>query len=508
MLRLIKGAIAVFSISVLILIQVTPATAQGTEEDPYIITTGAELQAMNNDKSAWYELGNDLDLSPAGENYKQTGEGFLPIGDNTNKFTGHFDGKEYKIKGLFIDRPSTTYIGLFGYADSGAEVKNVGLVDADVTGGSYAVGGLVAANMGGTISNCYATGNVSGNGTWHIGGLVGKNGGGTISNSHATVSISGGDHNIGGLSGSNNNGTISNSYASGSVAGNADLGGLVGWGGSGTISKSYSTGNVSGHSVGGLVGRITSGTVSNSYATGSVTGVPNWVTAGLVGYNDTGSITNSYATGYVSNGGTGEGGLVGTNINGACPNSFWDTETSKQAISACGTGKTTTEMKTESTFTNAGWDFYPEGTEDIWDMNGGDTYPYHHWRFPPIVAQLVVSSSSVTLYPGDTAQFTAAAYEASGDPIPDATFSWSLVVGGGTITNAGLFTAGSTPGTYVNTVRATVSGISDYATVIIQPRELPKTGPNQTMLALLGLTLIPILSFNLWYLLSSRKKRI
>ena len=43
---------------------------------------------------------------------------------------------------------------------------------------------------------------------------------------------------------------------------------------------------------------------------------------------------------------------------------------------------------------------------------------------------------------------------------------------------------------------------------IINDGELPETGPNQTILALLGLVLIPILSFNLWYHLSRPKKRI
>jgi hypothetical protein len=56
------------------------------------------------------------------------------------------------------------------------------------------------------------------------------------------------------------------------------------------------------------------------------------------------------------------GGLVGVNCPpagencGTVSNSFWDTETSGQAISDGGTGKSTAEMKSIVTFTGAGWD--------------------------------------------------------------------------------------------------------------------------------------------------------
>ncbi|MFO8110136.1 MAG: GLUG motif-containing protein [Thermoplasmata archaeon] len=241
-------------------------------------------------------------------------EGFEPVGYYDSSFTGSFDGKNYILSGLYINRPSTHYIGLFGNIGIGGEVRNIGLIDADVTG-NWRVGGLVGRNKG-TMENSYAISDVIGSDRY-VGGFVGKNEG-TVSNSYAIGSVIGGN-NVGGLVG-DNRGTVSNSYATGNVSGRGNLGGLVGINLEGTVSNSYATGNVSGTGsyAGGLVGRNVEGTVSNSYATGSVSG-SNYL-GGLVGFNDEGTVSNSYATGSVS----GEdyvGGLVGDN-RGMVSNSY------------------------------------------------------------------------------------------------------------------------------------------------------------------------------------------
>jgi len=183
--------------------------------------------------------------------------GFEPIGTNTNKFTGIYDGQGHTISNLYINRPATDYIGLFGAING--EVSNLGLVDADITG-NFGVGGLCGRNVG-TITNCYSTGNVSG------------------------------DDNVGGLCG-RNFGTITNCYSTGSVTGSR-AGGLCGYTYYGTITNCYSTGSVSGDSyVGGLCGYIYKGTITNCYSTGSVTG--NFNIGGLCGINNSGTITNCY----------------------------------------------------------------------------------------------------------------------------------------------------------------------------------------------------------------------
>jgi hypothetical protein len=69
---------------------------------------------------------------------------------------------------------------------------------------------------------------------------------------------------------------------------------------------------------------------------------------------------------------------VGWDNGGKVTASFWDTQTSGQSTSAAGTPKTTAEMKTMTTFTDAGWDFV-----NIWDICEGTNYPRLRWQIPP-----------------------------------------------------------------------------------------------------------------------------
>ncbi|MBN1657283.1 MAG: hypothetical protein JXA93_02725 [Anaerolineae bacterium] len=78
---------------------------------------------------------------------------------------------------------------------------------------------------------------------------------------------------------------------------------------------------------------------------------------------------------------------------------------------------------------------------------------------------IVVTPALATVVTGGTQQFTATGYDAGGNPIPNLPITWDVVNGGGTITSSGLFTAGSTPGTYPATIRAAYGGIEGYATV-------------------------------------------
>lgn len=151
----------------------------------------------------------------------------------------------------------------------------------------------------------------------------------------------------------------------------------------GSITRSYSTGTVSGRiAAGGLVGQNGSGCITSSYSTSAVSA--NIAVGGLVGYNVFGCMANSYSTGSVS-GGDYLGGLVGQIWSGGPIHaSFWDMETSGLVSSYAGSGKTTAEMQTESTFTDAGWDFVGEsinGTEDIWSICEGQDYPKLTWQF-------------------------------------------------------------------------------------------------------------------------------
>ncbi|WP_141047935.1 GLUG motif-containing protein [Aliarcobacter cryaerophilus] len=267
-----------------------------------------QLQWINTALNGKYELGSNIDAGVTKTDTANWGTaGFNPIGNASNKFNGTFDGLGFTISNLYINRPTQDYIGLFGYTNSSAVIKNIGLKDVDIRG-NYYVGGLVGVNENGKISNSYAAGTVSG--AEKIGVLAGLN-----------------------------NGTISNSYSIGSVNGELYTGGLVGYNYMGTISNSYATGNVTGQSfLGGLVGFNHMGTITNSYAIGSVTGNTN--VGGLVGFNTYDAIIlNSWYDNSIHN--IGNYGKSKAEIATALKNasSEWETDLSKGR--GYGTGGTT-----------------------------------------------------------------------------------------------------------------------------------------------------------------------
>lgn len=156
------------------------------------------------------------------------------------------------------------------------------------------------------------------------------------------------------------------------------IGGLAGVS-EGIITNCYTTGIIStnGTHIGGLIGTVNGGSVTNSYSMVTLNTTGNYV-GGLEGYGG-GSITNSYSTGTVNASGQYVGGLVGIGM-ASITNSFWDTETSGQLTSGGGwdggTGKTTAEMNTQSTFST--WDFDVDNWHNLDSNNNG--YPYLSWQ--------------------------------------------------------------------------------------------------------------------------------
>ncbi len=336
----------------------------GTEADPYQIATKADIKYLSDNSSEWNKhfiqtadiTFDAVDFESSGDFYNGA-QGFNPIA-NGSYFYGTYDGQEHTIDGLFINRPGNDYVGLFSNI-SGTTVKNIYLSNVDITGkgSTGALVGLLYSSS--AIENCHSEGTVTGeDGT---GGLCGKMmSSGRITQSSSTCTINGNGL-VGGLVGSITGATVDESYATGSV-------------------------NASGVNTGGLIGSISSAsTINNSYSTGSVTSTSN--AGGLAGRGDTDcTISKCYSTGTVS-GSTASGGLLGWVSGPVTNNSFWDTETSGQATSAGGEGRTTAQMKSYSTFANAGWDFVSEtlnGTEDTWDgdqntsINNG--YPILAWQ--------------------------------------------------------------------------------------------------------------------------------
>ncbi|QHI71020.1 GLUG motif-containing protein [Aminipila terrae] len=221
----------------------------GTSSVPvtYTISNETQLRALatkvNSGTTYQYTtfvLQNDIALNVA----------WTPIGGTSCSFKGTFDGNSKKITQVKIGSSTTPestlqYVGLFGNVDGGT-IKNLG-VDIAINSnyGSGYVGGLVGSNYNATITNCYATGPVTGGYMANVGGLLGYSQSTTIINCYATGSINGGTSAyVGGLVGGNSGGKITNCYATGAVIGgapstNPNVGGLVGLGQNLTITKSY-----------------------------------------------------------------------------------------------------------------------------------------------------------------------------------------------------------------------------------------------------------------------------
>ncbi|MHC4084308.1 MAG: GLUG motif-containing protein [Planctomycetota bacterium] len=409
----------------------SPARAQygggkGEPDNPHLISEPWHMNAIGANPDDWgdhFKLTNDIDLGD------YTGTSFNIIGSGWNApFTGTFDGNGFRILNFTYGPTSTDdYKAIFGMVNApDAEIKNLGLIGPDVTGGDNHSAALVARLVDGAISNCYVEdGSVSGgdftgglvadiswygimikchaatsvSGNWAVGGLVGINNG-ILTNCYAAGGVYG-DNEIGGLVGRNeqDNGTISDCYSSGNVEGNTDVGGLVGCNNGGTILSCYAVGDATGNSgyAGGFIGAnngysANQGIISNCYAIGDVLG--NAVFAGgFAGSNMAlppvdAIISKCYSIGSV-NGDTIFGGFLGWN-NGTVEVSFWDKETSGltsgvgTGSSSGFTGETRSAMQTAGTFTSAGWDFIWEdtnGSNDIWAICDGGDYPKLTWQF-------------------------------------------------------------------------------------------------------------------------------
>lgn len=349
-----------------------------------------DLDDVRDDLDDEYALADDLDAETAGydAHVADPDDGWEPIGDVDDPFTGTFSGGGYEIADLTIARPDEDEVGLFGVSEG--VVEQADIVDCDVTG-DLRVGGLVGEN-GGTVSSVAVSGSVSASGYvgalagWNlqtvsecstsadvdgndrVGGLVGEVDTGTIVDSSASGVVTGADR-VGGLLGRNDGGTVTSTYATGDVTGNSAVGGFIGQN-DGTVSECSASGGVDGDvEVGGLVGS-NSETVSECSATGDADGDVD--VGGLLGSN-AGTVTSTYAAGAVS-GDSDVGGLVGTNADATIQDSYWDTEATGRDLGigdggGDATGLTTTEMQGETAEdTMTGFDF-----QTVWTTTTG--YP-------------------------------------------------------------------------------------------------------------------------------------
>lgn len=318
-------------IDIPVTVAVTFSGGEGTESEPYVITTAEQLNGLRfytgeGGEGTYFELMGDIDLSDP--DFVDDASGWVPIGSASgDPFSAHLDGNGFTLGNLSIDRPEHADQGLFGRL-SEATVTNLHLETVSVSGQGR-VGALAGRIQNALVQGVTASGSVTTINTFisgsNAGGLIGYATNSEIIDSGADVAVTAVDHNSGGLVGSALYTDIRASYARGDVVGN----------GSEAIN------------VGGLVGLLNTGsTVENSYATGTVNAPDAGSSGGLVGDLDAGAVINAFYT----DDQFGEGPAKGMPISDA-------------------------ELADESTFTGVGWDF-----TSLWRMSVDDGRPVLQWE--------------------------------------------------------------------------------------------------------------------------------
>ncbi|MCB9498411.1 MAG: hypothetical protein H6687_00730 [Bacillales bacterium] len=249
----------------------------GSENDPYIINTAADLSQIASNvnagytyyQTAYYKQTSSIHLNDVSQyNYWHStspSNFWVPIGNSTSQFSGYYDGNNYEIEGMFI-KNSMSYQALFGASSENASIVNVRIVKGMVICGSdtSCIASIVGENKG-IIENCFSSAYVEGGGG--VGTISGRNWG-SIINSETSGSVYG-KMALGGISGNNLMGTIMNCFNSGVyVLSNTSglVGGITGYN-TGSVKNCYNDTHVQsqGASTGAIVGSNTEGTVENCF---------------------------------------------------------------------------------------------------------------------------------------------------------------------------------------------------------------------------------------------------
>ena len=247
---------------------VSLATARG-----YIIEDDGSYTVYNADglmNIAELVNGGKTDINiTLDKNIDLTGKAWTPIGtDYDNAYTGTFDGGGHTITGLTITTKDQ-FVGLFGYLNRAGTVKNVVMEGIQITSNHmFGNTGGVAGFSWGTIENCSVSGSVSG--TKCVGGVVGAQKAGSITGCSSSATVKG-TVDVGGVAGEKW-GSMTACYATGNVTLEIDSpknlsgGGLVGFNGGSSVLACYATGNVT--STGSSTGNVhIGGFLGDNYTT-------------------------------------------------------------------------------------------------------------------------------------------------------------------------------------------------------------------------------------------------
>ncbi len=247
---------------------------EGLPTEPYQISTAGELawfagQVNGGNGGIYAVLTSDIVLNDTSnwQNWETNAPTniWTPIGNNTSKYTGSFDGNGFTVSGLYIGGGDR--LGLFGYLDADGRIQNVKVIESYVCG-TLRIGGICGQNNGGSITGCSNYGTVVGSENF-TGGICGEN-----------------------------IGTVTGCYNYGLVQGTQSTGGVCGMTvGGGTVSGCGNLGSITGSSnVGGVCGSLSANTeprakILDCFNTGTVQGTKS---GGICGWDINGNITGCY----------------------------------------------------------------------------------------------------------------------------------------------------------------------------------------------------------------------
>ena len=288
-----------------------------------------EVNAGDTKEGKYYVLTNNIDLGP----HEEEVSNFTPIGTDSNRFKGNFNGDNHTISNLYMNGIENA--GLFGYVEN-ASVSNL-IVNGDIVNATNA-GGLLCYTYGDVmIDNVHNYVVIRAQVNGSIGGIVAiANNNLIIKDSANKVNITNNNSSyIGGLVGKSNTNTsmikIINSHNEGAINNENNyttsiVGGIIGRNDGDTdINDSYNIGNITVNgendkNIGGLVGYANNIAFTNCYNKSTISTTNkdseySSILGGIVGYvYGKGHISSTFNLGNI-NGGARAGGIVGIIIN-------------------------------------------------------------------------------------------------------------------------------------------------------------------------------------------------
>lgn len=276
-------------------------TGSGTETDPYIIYTYAELKQLARAtsegnltfKGEYLKLGADIDM--------ESDATFSCMSTSMSApFLGNFSGNGHKLKNwkLTAHTNSTQYAGLFGYVGESGVVSDL-VIDGTCSIGLYLNGGTIAGRLFGNVSNCRVLPSAllskAAGGTW--GGIAGRiDNSGSVIDCYvgSDITLTGASNRVGGIT-SSNNGTIIGCQYAGSLNGTAanHIGGIAAENG-GSISDCIVSGVVNAqYYVGGITSNnLSTGSISNCLITAPIMYTQQVDFAGAITGINSGKVNN------------------------------------------------------------------------------------------------------------------------------------------------------------------------------------------------------------------------